>query len=348
VKREDLVALFVQLGKVCNSLGEAKNWKSFEIGVTEEEYAKLQYIVNRQFIYNGWYTKENVQRALADWSVLLTEKKINSWLANYSYSNSPKEIGVIMAGNIPLVGFHDFASVVLSGNIAVVKMSSDDNTLLPALLEMMVNWNPNFSKRFRLTAGKIGDIDALIATGSNNSVQHFEQYFGHLPHVFRRNRTSVAILDGTETLEERQGLGADIFTYFGLGCRNVSHLLLPENYDIDLFFQGIFEFKDVVYNKKYGNNYDYNKAIFLMNKHNLLDNNFLLLKETEDLHSPLAMVYHHTYTCKKDIDDYLKKHESEIQAIIGHGYLPFGTAQTPAWEDYADGVDTMAWLENLK
>lgn len=347
MKRDELIDLFVQLGKVCDALGNEKEWESFENGVTSEEYEKLQYTVNRQFVFNGWYTKENVQRALLDWSNSLTANKMNEWLSPYSFSRTPKQVGVIMAGNIPLVGFHDFASVVLSGNIAVVKMSSDDNTLLPVFLELMVKWNPDFSNHFRLTAGKIGEIEALIATGSNNSVQHFEQYFGHLPHIFRRNRTSVAILDGTESFEERQALGADIFTYFGLGCRNVSHLLLPENYDIDLFFKGIFDYKDVVYNKKYGNNYDYNKAIFLMNKFNLLDNNFVLLRETEDLHSPLAMVHHHVYKSKTEIEEYLKSNEDSIQAVIGHGYLPFGTAQSPAWEDYADGIDTMEWLTNL-
>ncbi len=347
MKREELIDLFAQLGKVCDALGNSKEWESFKIGVTSEEFEKLQYIVNRQFVFNGWFTKENVQRALIDWSNLLSSEKMNEWLSNYSFSENKKEVGVIMAGNIPLVGFHDFVSTVLSGNIAVCKLSSDDNTLLPALLETMVKWNPDFSSHFRLTAGKLGNIDALIATGSNNSVQHFEQYFGHLPHIFRRNRTSVAILNGTETEDERKALGADIFTYYGLGCRNVSHLLLPENYNIDLFFTGIFEYHDIIYNKKYGNNYDYNKAIFLMNKFNLLDNNFLLLRETEDLHSPLAMVHHHVYKSKADIEAYLKLHEDSIQAIIGHDYLPFGSAQSPAWNDYADGVDTMEWLTNL-
>jgi hypothetical protein len=347
VKRDELIALFVQLGKVCGELGNRNDCKSFEIGVTSEEFEKLEYIVNRQFVFNGWFTKENVERSLLDWSNLLTEVKMNNWLANYTVSENRKSVGVIMAGNIPLVGFHDLASVIFSGNVAVCKMSSEDNTLLPALLEMMVKWNPDFINHFRLTAGKIGEINALIATGSNNSVQHFEQYFGHLPHIFRRNRTSVAILTGLETFEEREALGADIFTYYGLGCRNVSHLLLPENYDIDLFFKGIFNFKDVVFNKKYGNNYDYNKAIFLMNKFNLLDNNFVLLRETEDLHSPLAMVHHHVYKSQTDIDAYLNQNKDSIQAIIGHGYLPFGTAQAPAWEDYADGIDTMDWLIKL-
>lgn len=347
MKRSELIRLFAQLGKVCEHAGNGEEWVGFDLGITEEEYEKLRYVIHRQFIYNGWFTKENVQRALLDWSKLLTPEKMDTWTSPYPFSSHPKRIGVVMAGNIPLVGFHDFASIVLSGHIAVCKMSSEDNTLLPALLEIMVQWNPDFANHFRLTAGKIGEIDAIIATGSDNSVRHFEQYFGHLPHVFRKNRTSVAVLDGSETPEELEALGDDIFTYFGLGCRNVSHLLLPEGFVIDRFFEGIFKHKDIVYNKKYGNNYDYNKAIFLMNKHNLLDNNFVLLKETEDLHSPLAMVYHHSYKNQEEVATYLQNHASDIQVVIGHGYVPFGAAQTPDWMDYADGFDTMAWLTGL-
>jgi hypothetical protein len=347
VKKEELVDLFAQLGKVCAQLGKGEEWSDFSLGVTKEEYEKLQYVVNRQFVYNGWFSKENVQKSLFDWSVLLTNEKITDWLNGYSYNSSPKKVSIIMAGNIPMVGFHDFASVILSGNIAVCKLSSEDNTLLPALLEMMVSWNPDFANHFVLTAGKMGEVDAIIATGSNNSVQHFDQYFGHLPHIFRKNRVSVAVLDGNETDQEMEALGDDIFTYFGLGCRNVSHLLLPEGYKIDKFFEGIFKHKDIVYNKKYGNNYDYNKAIFLMNKHALLDNNFVLLKETEDLHSPLAMVYHHAYKSQVDIDTYLNENKADIQVVIGHNYLPFGQAQTPNWTDYADNVDTMQWLGKI-
>lgn len=347
MKREELIELFAQLGKVCAALGKGEEWKDNSLGLTEPEYEKVLAVMNRQVVYNGWFTKENVQKALIDWYNLLTIEKINSWLEAYTFTSKPKKVSIIMAGNIPLVGFHDLASVILSGNIAVCKLSSEDNTLLPALLEIMVLWNPDFAKNFVLTVGKMGEVDAMIATGSDNSVRYFEQYFGHLPHVFRKNRTSVAVLNGTETVEEMESLGEDIFAYFGLGCRNVSHMLLPENYEISNFFENMMKYKDVIYNKKYGNNYDYNKAIFLMNKHSLLDNNFILLKESEDLHSPLAMVYHHTYSSKADIESFLTKHAQEIQVVIGHDYLPFGEAQMPQWTDYADNFDTMIWLNKL-
>ncbi len=343
----ELIKLFAQLGKVCGQLGRGECWSDFSIGLSKEEYEKLEAVVNRQFVYNGWFTKENVAKALLDWSFLLTEEKMTEWLESYSFANKPKKVSVIMAGNIPLVGFHDFSSVMLSGNIAVCKLSSEDNTLLPAFLEVMVKWNPDFSSRFVLTSGKIGEVDAIIATGSNNSVLHFEQYFGHLPHVFRKNRVSVAVLDGSETEEQLELLGHDIFNYFGLGCRNVSHLLIPEDFLIDRFFEGVFVHKDIIYNKKYGNNYDYNKAIFLMNKHALLDNNFVLLKETEDLHSPLAMVYYHRYKNKEEVQSYLVAHQEDLQAVVGNQYIPFGQAQRPSWTDYADNLDTMAWLETV-
>lgn len=347
MKKAEIIGLFAQLGKVCAHLGKDLPWEQGILGLTQAEYEKISVVVNRQVIYNGWFTKENTQKALLDWSNLLTEDQMHSWLSVYDFSDRPKKVSVIMAGNIPLVGFHDFASVILSGHIAVCKLSSEDSTLLPALLECIVLWNPDFAKRFVLTVGKMGQVDAIIATGSDNSVRYFEQYFGHLPHVFRKNRTSVAVLDGTETQEEMERLGDDIFTYFGLGCRNVSHLILPETFDKALFFENMMKHKEVIYNKKYGNNYDYNKAIFLMNKHVLFDNNFVLLRESPELHSPLAMINFHTYRSSEDVARYLNENERDIQVVIGHGYLDFGSAQHPSWTDYADNFDTLKWLNQL-
>ena len=252
-----------------------------------------------------------------------------------------------MAGNIPLVGFHDLLCVVLSGHKAMVKLSSEDNQLLPKILETLTSWNPKWREVVTTTKGKLAGFDAIIATGSNNSLQHFNQYFGKYPHLFRHNRTSVAVLDGDESEAELKSLGDDIFTYFGLGCRNVSHVLLPQNFDIDLLFKGLFHHKEAIYNKKYGNNYDYNKAVYLMNKIPLLDNNFILLRETEDLHSSLAMLHFHRYSKPEEVESYLKQHEPEIQVVIGHGYAPFGSSQSPALDDYADGIDTMDWLVSL-
>ena len=328
-------------------LGENKEWSNFSIGVTEKEYEDLQMVINRQISFNGWFSKENVRKSLLELGLRLNEIELNDWLNNYSYASSPKKVALIMAGNIPLVGFHDFLCVVLSGNIAVCKLSSDDKTLLPALGKHLVEFVPGLKERIVFTLGKIGDVDAVVATGSDNSTKYFEQYFGKYPHIFRKNRTSVAVFNGNETVEEIDALGNDIFSYFGLGCRNVSHVLLPEGFDLKRFFEGIFSHSDVINHNKYGNNYDYNKAVYLLNKHELLDNNFVLLRESDELFSPLSMIHYHYYSKQEEVNEYLELHKDQIQVVVGENYVPFGSAQCPMLDDYADGVDVMTFLEKL-
>ena len=347
MKKENEIKGFVQLGKLMTALGKEEPWSGFSIGATEEEYAKIQHIIARQFSYNGWFSKENVLQSLRSLGNLLTEEKITDWLNDYSYTETPKRIGIIMAGNIPLVGFHDFLCVLLSGNIAVSKLSSDDNTLLPALGEQLIQFAPTLKERIIFSMGKLGDIDAIIATGSDNSFQYFEQYFGKYPHLFRKNRTSIAIFTGKETKEELTKLGIDIFSYYGLGCRNVSHLLIPQGFELNRFFEAIIDFHPIVNHHKYANNYDYNKAVYLMNLMEILDNHFVLLRETDELFSPLSMVHYHYYTDQSEVNSYLENHSEKIQAIVGHDYIPFGEAQAPKLNDYADGVDVMKWLGEL-
>lgn len=348
VNREQTINAFSQLGTIMKELGSGNNYPGTGIGITETEYLELQRTINRQFQLNGWFIKEAVQQSFLAIGGWLEREQLNDWLGVCQWSKNPKKVGIIMAGNIPLVGFHDLLCVVMSGNTAVCKMSSDDKTLLPALVSVLYDFLPELKERIILSTGKIGEIDAVIATGSNNSHLYFEQYFGKYPHIFRKNRTSVAILDGNESEEKITALGKDIFSYFGLGCRNVSHLLLPEGYDFASFFKGIFSHGDVINHFKYGNNYDYNKAVYLMNQLPLLDNNFVLLRESEDLHSPLAMIHYHFYKNNEDIRNYLKQHEESIQVVVGKGKTPFGTAQSPTLTDYADGIDTLKWLENLQ
>jgi hypothetical protein len=347
VKRDELIQLFAQLGRVFGQLGRGEEWEDFNNGLTVEEYDKLIYVVNRQFVYNGWFTKENVQRSLLDWSLLLTEEKLKAWTLPYKFTENQRKVAIIMAGNIPLVGFHDFLSVIMSGHKAITKLSTDDQTLIPAFLDVMVKWQPDFQNYFTISSGRMNEMEAVIATGSNNSMKYFSDYFGKYPHVFRKNRTSISVLTGKETTEELHGLGEDIFTYYGLGCRNVTHLLMPKDYELKTFFEGIFDFKDVIYHKKYGNNYDYNKAIFLMNKHALFDNNFVLLRESEDLFSPLSMIHYHFYESQMEIDAYIEEKKEDIQAVVGHNYTPFGKAQKPALDEYADNMNTLAWLSEL-
>jgi hypothetical protein len=347
VERQELIKGFVQLGKLMVALGEGKPWEDFSIGVTQVEYERLNGIIGKQFFYNGWFTTENVRFSLKSLGSQMTPEGLTAWTGRYAFSDYPKRVAIIMAGNIPLVGFHDFFCVILSGNIAVCKLSSDDKTLLPALAEVLVQFVPGLKDRIEFTTGRVGQMEAVIATGSDNSLNYFEQYFGKYPHVFRRNRTSIAVLNGGETREDIHQLGHDIFDYFGLGCRNVSHLLLPEGFELNRFFEGILEHSNVVNNNKYANNYDYNKAIFLLNKQELLDNHFVLLKESKELFSPLAVVHYHYYTSQEDLNDYLETHKDQIQAVIGKEHIPFGKAQCPMLDDYADGVDTMRFLETL-
>ena len=338
---------FSQLGKLMVSLGKEENWSSYAIGATEEEYLKLQHIIARQFSYNGWFTKDNVLKALLSLGDLLTEENLSHWLKDYSFADEPKKIGIIMAGNIPLVGFHDFLCVLISGNAAVCKLSSDDNTLLPALSNHLIKFTPELKDKILFSMGKLGGIDAIIATGSDNSSKYFEQYFGHYPHLFRKNRTSVAVLTGNETSEDLFQLGSDIFSYYGLGCRNVSHLLLPLGFDLNRFFEAIVSYHPIVNHHKYANNYDYNKAVYLMNLMELLDNHFVLLRESVEIHSPLSMVHYQYYSSMDNVNEYLQENKDKIQAIVGKGYIPFGEAQAPKLDDYSDGVNVMQWLQSI-
>jgi hypothetical protein len=347
VNRKEVISAFSQLGKIMELAGKEVDFPGLNCGITQEEYTQLQITINKQVQWNGWFTKSSVQQSFVSLSGWLQEEQLVNWVNNYQWGNSPKRVGIIMAGNIPLVGFQDFLCVVLSGNIAVCKMSSDDKTLLPELVSILFKFLPELNERIVLSTGKIGEIDAVIATGSNNSALYFNQYFGKYPHIFRKNRTSIAVLTGNETEEELTELGNDIFSYFGLGCRNVTHLLVPENYNFERFFKGIFPYGDIINHFKYGNNYDYNKTVYLMNLHSLLDNNFVLLRESEELHSPLAMIHYHAYKNEEDIQTYIQQHDEAIQVVVGHNYTPFGNAQKPTLMDYADGIDTMKWLETL-
>lgn len=347
VKREQAIQAFSQLGIIMKALGNGESFPGNHVGVTADEYEKLQRVINQQHQFNAWFTKEAVKQSLLALGTWLETSKLQEWVATYNYATSPKKVAIIMAGNIPLVGFHDFLSVVLSGNVAVCKLSSDDKHLLPALVEVLFKLEPEMTEHVVISMGKIGEIDAVIATGSNNSMLYFEQYFGKYPHIFRKNRTSLAILDGSETAADFYALGSDIFNYFGLGCRNVSHMMVPKNYDFAPFFEGIFPHGEIINHFKYGNNYDYNKTVYLMNQVNLLDNNFVLLRETEDLHSPLAMLHYHTYENQSDIDSYISAHADALQVVTGKNHVPFGQAQCPQLTDYADGIDTMNWLQNL-
>ncbi len=315
--------------------------------LTTSEFEDFQELILKQKQKNGWFTEESVRQAMLSLGNQLSTEQLNTWQLPYSFTDKPKKVAIIMAGNIPLVGFHDFLCVLLSGNSAVCKLSSDDQSLLPALAEILMKIAPAFGDRIVFTQGRLGEIEAVIATGSDNSKLYFEQYFGKYPHIFRSNRTSLAVLSGNETDDDLQQLGFDIFNYFGLGCRNVSHLLLPRGFSLNRIFENITSFSEAINHHKYANNYDYNRAIFLMNSVPFLDNNIILLRENTELVSPLAVVHYQFYDDVKEVENFIEQQGEKIQAIVGQKYIPFGKAQSPALSDYADNVDTMQFLNSL-
>ncbi|MDY0089080.1 MAG: acyl-CoA reductase [Flavobacteriaceae bacterium] len=302
--------------------------------------------------HNGWFTPEQVMFSLQQWAEALTEENINQWLSNYDLSiKNPKNIGLILAGNIPLVGFHDFVCVLLSGHNVLVKLSSDDNKLIKFMSDFLIHENPEFKNRIIFVEGKLENFDAVIATGSNNTSRYFEYYFREVPSVIRKNRNSVAILTGEETQEDLINLGEDIFRYFGLGCRNVSKLFVPEGYDFKNFFEAMYHYRNLIEYEKYANNYDYNKAVYLMSRFNILDNGFMTIKEDIGYASPISSVFYEFYSTNESLKNRLTADKDLLQCVVSNNFIEqsiaFGQTQKPKLWDYADGVDTIDFLSKI-
>jgi hypothetical protein len=302
---------------------------------------------------NAWFTQAEVERALSSLHFMLSDEDIEKWFKDIKLSRSPKKIGLILAGNIPMVGFHDILCVLATGNIALIKLSSSDNKLLPAILAELIRIEPLLSEHIIYTE-RLKDFEAIIATGSNNTSRYFEYYFGKVPHIIRKNRNSVAVLTGVESTAEIEALGHDIFDYFGLGCRNVSKIYLPEGYEIKHFFEPLEVFQPIFNHFKYNNNYDYNKSIYLVNAAKHFDNGFLLLKEDASLTSPLAVLYFEHYTDLNALEQTLRQQEEQIQCVVSKAdlhlnipVLAFGQSQEPRLWDYADNVNTIEFLNGL-
>ncbi|WP_422080341.1 acyl-CoA reductase [Ulvibacterium sp.] len=340
---------FVKLGKFIGEFCENPNEPPFKGHSEDPWFHKLNQKIRLAGESNGWFTRANILFALATWKELLTEENLMDWLSAYDLGkNKKKDIALIMAGNIPLVGFHDFLAVLVTGNSALVKLSSNDNILLPFLAEYLGEMDSTLKDAIRFTEGKLDTFDAIIATGSDNTARYFEYYFGQRPNLIRRNRNSVAILTANESPDQLKALGEDIFRYYGLGCRSVSKLLVPMDYDFDTFFTSIYPYRDIIDHQKYANNYDYNKAIYLMSEFKILDNGFLMLKEDESYSSPIATLFYERYRSVKDARLKLEQNKEKIQCVVSDGSIPdeipFGTTQKPMLKDYADGVDTVDFL----
>ncbi|WP_430408889.1 acyl-CoA reductase [Kordia sp.] len=302
--------------------------------------------------HNGWFTKENIQFAIGNWAKALRKENLENWTATYQFENiSTKKVAIIMAGNIPLVGFHDFLSVLIAGHEVLVKQSSNDKHLLPYLAKYLEYIHPEFKGKITFTDEKLSEFDAVIATGSNNTSRYFEYYFKDKPNIIRKNRNSVAILTGNETEDQLISLSDDIFTYFGLGCRSVSKLFVPKGYNFEAFFKGMYGKSDSMNSAKYANNYDYNKAVYLMSLFDILENGFLMIKEDEKYASPIATVFYEYYENVEALQEKLSADAENIQCIVAdldfENQVAFGQTQHPELHDYADGVDTLRFLTNL-
>lgn len=308
---------------------------------------QLKTVINKEFQYNPWFTKENVNSALCGISTMLEESELEKVFSKYPVTDSPKRVAIIMAGNIPFVGFHDVLAVLVTGNVAICKFSSEDSRIPPTLLKLLTDLNPEVKPFIEFSFGPVKNYDAVIATGSNNTINTLKDYFKDKPALFRKNRTSIAVLDGSETKEDMEKLSDDCFLYFGMGCRNVGKLLIPQDFDVNRIFEGFLKQSEVINHHKYANNYDYQRTVFLMNQVPFLDNNAFMLKEDKALHAPLSIVYFQRYSNESEVEAYISEHEEEIQAVVGKKYIPFGQAQNPGILDFADGVDTFSWLLTL-
>ena len=311
----------------------------------DDKLVEFKDVITKAQSKNPWFTDENIKVNLTYWSNKLTKHNLNKWLRKYNLNNtSRKNIAIIMAGNIPLVGFHDFICVFLSGHNSVIKLSNSDNFILPFLTDLM----KVSSERIVYSDSFLKDYDGVIATGSDNTSRYFDYYFKNKRSIIRKNRNSIAILNGEESDDDLKSLSQDIFTYFGLGCRNVSKLYVPKNYNFDLFFNSIFDYKELINNHKYANNYDYNKAIYLMSEYKFLDNGFFIVKEGNEMHSPISTINFEYYDNVSILREKINLEDDNIQCIVSNiefkGKVDFGETQNPSLNQYADNIDVMSFL----
>ena len=319
----------------------------------------LQENIKKACESNGWFTPESIRNAIAGNVKNLTCEKLETWLSGYkdklNSSRESKNIGVVMAGNIPLVGFHDFMCVLIAGHSIQVKLSHDDRYLLPALAKLLCGIEPGFAEKIQFTTERISHFDAVIATGSNNTSRYFEYYFGKYPHLIRKNRNSIAVLTGDESDEELAALADDIFMYFGLGCRSISKIFIPKGYDFSALQKAFAKYLHFIEHSKYGMNYSYYKAIYTMNPLQWNDLGNILLVEGSELSAPPAVLNYSFYTDIQEVAAYIDFMSNQLQCIVCseknrgglRGTIPLGTAQTPNLNDYADNVDTLEFLLNL-
>lgn len=351
-KIRNRVQSFVKLGQFLEQFSTKSIEKKVGIEHNDLFFDAFKHQLKLAEEHNSWFTKSNLLFSCENWAKTLSAENINKWILEEDINiNANKKVAIIMAGNIPLVGFHDFLSVLISGHSVLVKQSSNDKQLLPFLAKYLEYVNKEFKGKIVFSDEKLTNFDAVIATGSNNTSRYFEYYFKSKPNIIRKNRNSVAVITGNETEKDYENLSNDIFTFFGLGCRSVSKLFVPKGYNFDNFFKGMYNKHEIINNPKYANNYDYNKAVYLMSEFDILENGFLLIKEDKSYASPIASVFYEYYDNIDDLKIKLHKDREKIQCIVAKKFTEnevlFGQTQHPQLWDYADGVNTLKFLSKI-
>ena len=307
-------------------------------------------IFQHAYAKNNWFTRDNIELAIRTISnAFLNKEKLTAFAQQYDLfhrSIAPKNIGLVFAGNIPLVGFHDWLCVMLTGHNALVKLSSKDDVLFPYILQLLFADEPRLAANTKITE-QLKGFDAVIATGSNNSARYFDYYFGKYPHIIRRNRSSVAVIDEHTTPEQLQALADDVFMFFGLGCRNVSKLFIHQAVNVNYVLKHFDKYAGVANHNKYRNNFDYRLTLAIMNNQPYHSNDYLLAVQDPSLSSPLAVIHYERYNDIEQLKQRLAAEKENIQVIVGNNFTPFGSSQNPSLTDYADGVDTIRFLLSL-
>lgn len=336
---------FLALGRRIGALLEA--------GDSAAQFGMQRALIARAERENPWFTEASQRQALQHWAASLTRPHLEAWLREAPLCAGPaRRVLVIGAGNVPLVAFHDVLCVLITGHRLLFKPSTKDAVWIPFLLEQLVEIEPSFASHIEVSTERARHFDAVIATGSNNSARYFEYYFSAYPHLLRRGRHSVAVLDGSETAAALGGLAEDVFGHYGMGCRSVTKLFLPKGYDRNRLFEAFYPHASVIDNPKYANNYDYHRAVYAMNGDAVWENGFLLLKEDPSYSSPIAVLFYEEYERLPELEARLERDAERLQVVVGKGlkqaHIAFGQAQKPGLQDYADGVDTLDFLTGLK
>lgn len=299
---------------------------------------------------NPWFDTPTMEHAFNGIIGLLEQKPLEGLVNKYG-EGTPKVLGIVCAGNLPGVGFQDIVLSFLFSKKTIVKLSSSDAYFIKYLVGRMSFFNAEVDNQIEFVEQIVLDgLDGVIATGSDNTARYFEKYFSKVPSVIRKNRTSIAVLNGKESAEELKELGKDIFTYYGLGCRNVSKLLVPKGYDFVNFLDNMEGYQRVTFNHRYANNYDYNRSIYLVNREAHFDNGFLMLREAKELVSPISVLFYEYYDSENEVLSYIREHKEKIQVVVSNtieGAVPLGQAQKPSITDFPDNVNVVEFILSL-